>query len=72
MTKPKTKNDSLYDTAHGELAAAGIALRKAKRTIGWLKNASECLVRFDIDPVLTQITLLSECLDDAQREENRT
>ena len=69
MGKARTKNDSLYDTAHGELAAAMTALRNANRTVSWMKDAPERLVRFNINEAMAQIELLSDLLDLSQQEE---
>jgi hypothetical protein len=69
-SKAQTKNDSLYDTAHGELAAAKTSLRNAKRMIEFLTNPPERLVRFNISEALAQIELLAQVLDLSQQDEH--
>jgi len=70
MGKARTKNESLYDTAHGELAAAMTALRNANRTVSWMKDAPERLVRFNINEAMAQIDLLAQVLDLSQQDEH--
>ena len=69
MGKARTQNDSLYDTAHGELAAAMQALRNASRMVRIMKDAPERLGRFSINEAMAQVELLSNLLDVSQQEE---